>query len=247
MCIIAIYQNGKKPDKTTLDYMIKGNPDGIGVAWNDGREVYFIKGLKTAESVLNVYERANRDGEVLDFVFHARIATSGGVSAEKCHPFVVSSNNNILDKTSGHGRTPVAFHNGIFPITPDNGLNDTQTLIKHCIAPLYERDAKGLQKGKHNAVITLATRGSRFVLLYPDRLYTFGEWESEDGVLYSNSHYKEPKYKYYYNDYYDDIDGGWYGKGNTKTAGGSSYLPAKYRVADAIKKQNATITGASEK
>lgn len=237
MCIIAIYPKGIRPDKKTLDIMINGNPDGVGVAWNDGKMVEFVKGLTTSEEVLELYDK---HPEARDFVFHSRIATSGGVSAEKCHPFIVAESNALLNKTSGRGVFPVAFHNGVFNIKVDKGLNDTQTFIKYCLAPLRRRERKGLHRGKYNGLLTMATSGSRFVLLYPDRIYTFGNWQEADGVKYSNGNFR-PYTRVYTRYSWDDYDGGWYGGRaysqavKKDPAPISSYIPAKYRLADALR------------
>lgn len=189
MCIIAIYDKTNQPNKTTLDRMIKKNADGVGVAWNDGKRVHFRKGLKNSEQVLKIYERVKKSA--LNFVFHARISTSGGVSAEKCHPFPISDNNKKLNITYYDGTTPCAFHNGIFQLTPLDGLNDTQTLIKTMLAPIFKADANGLYNGDFDRLIDFTTRNNRFVLLYPDKIAAFGTWEEDDdGVKYSNNGFK---------------------------------------------------------
>ena len=214
MCIIAIYDKTHEPDRKTLERMIKKNPDGVGVAYNDGRDVHFIKGLTTADEVLEYYREA-RD-ECLQFVFHARIATSGGVSAEKCHPFTLSGNNALLNSTHATTRTPCVFHNGIFPITPDKGLNDTQTFIKHSLAPLHYRDGKALKYGKYDELLEKAVKGSRLVILYPDSIRTYGSWQAEDGVQYSNGGYKEPTFT----------------RGSYYTAGGGYHYPTYPTASD---------------
>jgi hypothetical protein len=189
MCIIAIYTGEAKPDKKTLDRMIIKNPDGVGVAWNDGRAVHFRKGLKDSAQVMRIYERVKRDA--LAFVFHARIATSGGVSAQKCHPFPISNDERALNVTTYDGTRPCAFHNGVFPLTVEKGFNDTQTFIKNSIYPIHDADGDGLKTGRFDALLEFATRNSRFVLLYPDDIRVFGEWEKDNGVYYSNGGFKD--------------------------------------------------------
>lgn len=229
MCIIAVYPKGTKPDKKTLETMIRNNPDGVGVAYNTGREVVFKKGLESAEQVLNFYNQNKR--EIDFFVFHARIATSGGVSAEKCHPFPLTANLQLLNVTSGRTATPLCFHNGVFNIPVETGLNDTQTLIKNCLAPLYKLDKKGVKNGKYIPLIRQLTTGSRFVILTASGVQVFGSWEQDKGVYYSNTHYKP------YTSYYTSND--WqkwatardskHGDGASKI---SSYVPTKYRLDD---------------
>lgn len=188
MCIIAIYNKTHTPDKKTLDVMIKGNPDGVGVAWNDGKNVHFIKGISTSEEVLTIFNDLN--GNYLNFIFHARIATSGGISPQKCHPFLLSDKDGALNATHYDGTRPCVFHNGVFALTPFNNLNDTQTLVKSMLAPLYFKSKNGLYNGDFNALIQFLTRGNRFVIMHPDKIQVFGNWITDNGVQYSNGNYK---------------------------------------------------------
>lgn len=212
MCIIAYYERGKRPDKNTVNIMIENNPDGVGFAWNDGRKVHFEKGYKTLTAVLTALAKIPSTAK--DIVFHARISTSGGISAEKCHPFPIAQSEKKLNATKGISARPLVFHNGVFPITPAKGLNDTQTFTRDCLAPLYLRDATGVKYGLYDDLIELATRGSRLVIMYPDEVRIFGSgWKlADDGVMYSNDSYQKPRYTYWcknYNTYgygkqYDD-------------------------------------------
>lgn len=211
MCIIAIYENGKnKPTREILSRMILKNPDGVGVAYNSARGVKFVKGLKTASEVLNEYTNAERDGFEF-FIFHARISTSGGVSAEKCHPFILSNNDDKLNKTQGFAKA-LCFHNGILHLPIEKGLNDTQTFVKNCLYPLYNGNKNALFNGAYDNLIEQAVQGSRFVILSKNTIKLYGDgWVKDDGVWYSNSGYKPYQYI------------------NGYTSGGS-YIPVKYRL-----------------
>lgn len=240
MCIIAIYDTTiqQRPDRETLERMINRNPDGVGCAWNDGENVHFRKGLATASEVLALY--AQVESEARCFVFHARIATSGGVSAQKCHPFPITADEVELNITTYDGTRACAFHNGVFRLTPQTGLNDTQTLIKTMLAPLYRRDRYGVEAGKYHALIQYLTRDNRFVILTPTSCYLYGTWEkADDGVRYSNSGYKKPRYTSY------KYGGGWGWDGyeygyqtryddryinHSKSNGGGSYIPTSVRL-----------------
>lgn len=201
MCIIAVYQNGLRPDVEPIARMMRKNPDGVGIAWNTGRAVFFKKGFKTVESVMSLF---NRLDFARDVVFHARIATSGGISAEKCHPFPMSGCDENLNRTTYAGKKPIIFHNGVFSLTPDDGLNDSQTFIKKSLYPLFKADERGFTAGKYNDLINMAVHGSRLVIMYPDGLYAYGAgWQKDDnGVWYSNSGYKD--FSAYYSTRWDD-------------------------------------------
>lgn len=210
MCIIAIFKNGKRPDKATIKRMMATNRDGVGIAWNTGKQVYFRKGFTTAEQVEKVLANLESVGGVRDIVFHARIGTSGGVSAEKCHPYPLTGCAEHINRTTYAGGAPVVFHNGVFSIDIENGLNDTQTFVKNMLYPLCKADAKGLAKGKYDRFIDMAVKGSRLVIMYPDGWRAYGTgWQEEDEAWYSNSGYKPytpPVYGrgYWYGDGWDD-------------------------------------------
>jgi hypothetical protein len=219
MCIIAIYSNGKRPQKNTIETMMKRNPDGVGIAWNTGKHVFFKKGLTTVDGVMALMGKLDF---ARDIVFHARIATSGGVSAEKCHPFPVSGDNATLDRTTYAGKNPVVFHNGVFNISIDNGLNDSQTFVKKSLYPIFRADPRGLSNGKYNPIINMAVSGSRLVILYPDGFYAYGNgWQEDDGVWYSNSGYKETERSKYWTASWDD----WYEEYSYASRGYSAKTP----------------------
>lgn len=225
MCIIAIYEKGARPTLERVEYMMKRNPDGAGVAWNDGKQVHFRKGFTKPADVLAYVDSISAKANTI--VFHARIATSGGVSAEKCHPYPVSANNKALNCIQGGGAFPVLFHNGVISLPLEKGLNDSQTFTKYALAPVYKRDPKGLARGVYDELLSIAGKGSRLALLYPDALKTYGEWTYDDGVTYSNTTYKPYEWKAYnyggryydYGGYYDDGGGYGYAKNYGKGVG----------------------------
>lgn len=182
MCVIAIYQGGARPSLSDIEKMMKANSDGAGVAYNDGRRVYFRKGFTTAEAVKCFIDRIPETAR--DVVFHARIGTSGGISAQKCHPYIISGKNKELNKTIYKGATPCVFHNGVLSITPESGLNDTQTFIKNVISPLYSARLD-LQAVK--TLFNMAIKGSKIAILTPEAVIKYGDgWQLKNGVFYSN-------------------------------------------------------------
>ena len=204
MCIIAYYKKGQTPERETVSRMMTTNPHGVGIGWNTGKRAYFQKGFVSVDGVMRYMEALRKDNHVNDIILHARIATSGGISAEKCHPFPVSMDEETLNKRQFATGGALVFHNGVLSVKVADGLNDTQTFIKNSIAPLDRLDGKGLKNGKYDELLTLATSGSRLLLLYPDGVRLFGRWETDEktGVLYSNTGYKP--YATYYGRWTDD-------------------------------------------
>ncbi|WP_333624291.1 class II glutamine amidotransferase [Sphingobacterium siyangense] len=100
MCIAILNTTGK------LDYELfvscwESNPDGAGIAYVDQNNVRFMKEM---ESVYDFYLQycAIRAGNDLPMIIHFRVATSGMVNEENCHPFEVfpglaMAHNGILD------------------------------------------------------------------------------------------------------------------------------------------------------
>jgi predicted glutamine amidotransferase len=154
-------------------------------------------------------EKVQADKRTRDVVFHARIATSGGISAQKCHPFPLTDNARELNATQYKTKGALVFHNGVFSLNVENGLNDTQTFIKNSLAPIARLDADGLKNGRFDDLLKMATSGSRLLMLYPDGVKTFGAWTEDGGVMYSNTGYKP--YTYAARSWYtvDDWDA-WY-------------------------------------
>lgn len=212
MCIISIFKRGKRPDKETVKRMMETNRDGVGIAWNTGRGVYFKKGFERFEDVEKFLKRLRNEEGVKDIIFHARIGTSGGISAAKCHPYPLSADAHQLNRTTYGGSAPVIFHNGVFSLDIEDGLNDSQTFIKNMLFPIYRADPRGLLSGKYDGIIDMAVHGSRLVIMTADGFRAYGVgWCEEDEAWYSNSGYKSYVASYYAWDdgewsasYYDD-------------------------------------------
>lgn len=207
MCIIAVYNQQSKLDRATIERMVRKNPDGIGIAFNDGRRVTWAKGYTDAGDAYKIIKHA-RDNGAKDIIFHARIATSGGVSAEKCHPFPLTSDIALLNKPYGTTRGAVVFHNGVFAIDIERGLSDTQTFVKNCLAPIRD----DLARGRLGGLVEMAVKGSRLAILYPNRVDLFGDWHKGDGdgVQYSNTGFRDwASYSYSTANYWRGRDGKW--------------------------------------
>ena len=102
MCIIVIKKKGAKlPKKETLKNCYVNNDDGCGYMFATGEAVQIKKGLMDFETfykeLKNDYKKFNLKNK--NVVLHFRIGTSGGLTAAKCHPFAISNNEKILNKT----------------------------------------------------------------------------------------------------------------------------------------------------
>jgi hypothetical protein len=123
----------------------------------------------------------------LPFVFHARIATIGGVRAELCHPFPLDLRLRAT-RLDGMSRKGVLFHNGHWPdwqrfVTP--APNDR--------SPWSDSRAMALIAGKYGADVIeeIVPDSQRVVLFTPDGVRRLGAgWtETRRGVFASNQHW----------------------------------------------------------
>lgn len=127
MCVIIAKRKGDKVDRGYLEHMmIRGansNRDGCGFALKkDGsNEIIFSKGYQglNAAQGLIAFLKAYEIEEGDEFMFHARIGTSGRRDEYNTHPFVLGElatedNESKLTITDLHLTRPCFAHNGVF-------------------------------------------------------------------------------------------------------------------------------------
>ena len=102
MCVILIADDKRLTGRMIRRASIK-NPDGLGMAWFDGKQSRYVKGISLKRAIKLSKEVP------LPYVFHARYATEGGVDPALCHPFPITRRRS--ERTDG--RCPrLLFHNG---------------------------------------------------------------------------------------------------------------------------------------
>lgn len=166
MCVI-IY----KTDKTSLDFetvrfAYDTNPDGVGVAINDGETWTIKKYMYPSKQQLKTLCNNLQDKEA---ILHFRIATSGGINLENCQPFLFDNDRQVL------------FHNGV--IYSLNGISsnksDTRLLI----------DILGIEKQDiSNLLFNISEKSNNKFILLDDNndVQFFGEFKNYKGLLCSN-------------------------------------------------------------
>jgi hypothetical protein len=87
-----------------VDAMFEANDQGAGIAWREGKEVVWKKGLKLGEIQDLI---ANTP---MPFCAHFRIASMGGPIPQLTHPFPVSGDVSL--ELEGRTKGNVVFHNG---------------------------------------------------------------------------------------------------------------------------------------
>ena len=166
MCVI-IY----KDKKTTLDFETvrlasNTNPDGVGVAINDGTTWTIKKYMYPSKSQLKTLCNNLKDKEA---ILHFRIATSGGINMDNCQPFLFDDNRQVL------------FHNGV--IYSLNGISsyksDTRLLIN-----ILEKEKQDI----NTILFNISDKSNnKFILLdHANDIQIFGEFKPYKGLLCSN-------------------------------------------------------------
>lgn len=124
MCIAIFKPAAKHINKRELRDLWTSNPDGGGYMFAANGELYVDKGYFTFKAFYKEFRNAEAKFPKSDFVIHFRIATSGKISINHCHPFYVSNN--------------LAFvHNGIFAfLSKDDTESDTMIFNKNILRKL---------------------------------------------------------------------------------------------------------------
>lgn len=179
MCVIIYKPEKKYLNDVDLEYAWASNPDGAGIAYranNGGFKV--IKGLMEYEDFLNTL----LDIEDKELVIHFRYATHGKKIPEQTHPFAVSRNT-INAKAYSRERTfqSLLFHNGVISEFGNKKYSDTLEFTSTVLAYLPDTQTK---------CKVLEMIGDKFVLLENNKIYLIGNFQKEDGVYYSNLHWK---------------------------------------------------------
>jgi hypothetical protein len=104
MCVI-MYAKDVRPTDEMIDRAWDHNKDGGGIAWREGREVLWKKGIMDQAEFKDLINATQ-----IPFIAHFRVASCGGVRPSLTHPFPVGAKASLA--LSGRTRGGVLFHNG---------------------------------------------------------------------------------------------------------------------------------------
>ena len=191
MCVI-IYKNKKTSlDFETVRLASVTNPDGVGVAINEGDIWTIKKYMYPSRQQLKTLCNSLQDKEA---ILHFRIATSGGINLENCQPFLFDDDRQVL------------FHNGV--VYSLNGISsyksDTRLLID-----ILEKEKEDV----NNILFNISDKSSNKFILLDDKneIQFYGDYKNYKGLLCSNLNFvprppmpatpakkeKEPMFKNY--------------------------------------------------
>lgn len=214
MCIIVAKNSGiKMPSKDIISTCFINNPDGAGIMLASKGRVYGFKGLMTFDAFqAKLKQLEKRFGPLKDIpvVMHFRIGTHGANIAANTHPFPVSDSYKRLRKLEWTSELGMA-HNGIIQATghhPDvkkENVSDTMVFIRRIVAPISAKTdimqnpaiLDGLQIAADSKLCFLDAKGN---------LACLGDFQVSDGVYYSNSTFKEARFRSAWASYLYDWD-----------------------------------------
>ncbi len=198
MCIIAVKKINKPlPEESTFRTMFDNNPDGAGFCYNYNGRVFIEKGFMSYKAFSDTLKRLSEtiNLNATGMIFHFRIATHGGIRPALCHPFPLSDKLCSLKQLNTTTNLAVV-HNGVIPIKTKGAVSDTMEYIR---TKLYNRAKNNPEfyKSKRQRKAILAEINSKMAFLDCDgNIYTVGDFISDNGIMYSNSSYKEREFDF---------------------------------------------------
>lgn len=191
MCVIIYKDKKTNLDFETVRLAYTSNPDGVGVAINDGDTWTIKKYMYPSRQQLKTLCNNLKEKEA---ILHFRIATSGGINIDNCQPFLFDNDRQVL------------FHNGI--VYSLNGISshksDTRLLID-----ILETEKQDI----NNILFNISEKSNNKFVLIDDKndVQFFGEFKNYKGLYCSNLNFvprpatpatpkakeKEPVYKNY--------------------------------------------------
>ena len=212
MCIAIAKPMGVDiPTDEILTNCFNNNPDGAGFAFNHNNEVVIRKGYMKLKDFLDAFHKYDKkfDFKNRGVLIHTRITTHGGTNPQMCHPFPINSDEGALKKIEYV--SPFAIiHNGIISLTSAEAtkkkdMSDTAIFVQKYLTKIAKN--KNWFGNKANIELIEELIDSKMAILNGSgKIIMTSGFTEENGVFYSNSSYKENRYKRVYNWDLDDYD-----------------------------------------
>lgn len=213
MCIAIAKPMGVDiPTDDILTNCFNNNPDGAGFAFNHNNEVVIRKGYMKLKDFLDAFHKYDKkfDFKNRGVLIHTRITTHGGTNPQMCHPFPINSDEGALKKIE-YVSPYAVVHNGIISLTSSEAtkkkdMSDTAIFVQKYLTKIAKN--KKWFGNKANMELIEELIDSKMAILNGNgKIVMTSGFTEENGVFYSNSSYKENRYKRVYNwDWYDDYD-----------------------------------------
>lgn len=187
MCVLALIKKDSYIKKEEFYAMFDTNPHGGGMAYKLGNKIHIEKGFFNCDNFWEAYNNVKQTLNV-DIAIHFRIATSGKINGQFCHPYTLTDDINDMYRLSTDADA-IVFHNGILNISVEDGCNDTMTFIKNRLYPLYKDDNDFLTDKYNLSMVSNNIIGSRLLVMQSnDNTFMLGNgWtEYRSGMFVSN-------------------------------------------------------------
>lgn len=194
MCVIVYKKRGYNiPDKKFLYRCWTANPNGAGFAYNDNKSVHFVKGFETFKDFYNTLMQIDLTEKLKnkDLIMHFRIATSGGVTPQKTHPFEICTSYKRMERLQGTCKSAF-FHNGIISEFASAKYSDTQNFNAMILA-----NVKDIEHQPALVDYLAKINESRFAIITKNNVLLGGDYLIDSNMLVSNKNYA----CYYYDSY----------------------------------------------
>ena len=185
MCIAIFCPKNIRPTKAVLRQCFENNPDGAGYAFASGGKVLIRKGFYTWRSFWDDFrEHCPISGSAL---IHFRIATSGQIDGQNCHPFRITDSHALIHNGNLSGKLGLDC----------DTLSDTGLFVANIMRPTLLKSPKLLHNKAFQYFITETIGYANKVLVLDgkDNVTIFnekaGEWNK--GSWFSNKSYTTEK------------------------------------------------------
>ncbi|MBW2599685.1 MAG: hypothetical protein JRC60_06335 [Deltaproteobacteria bacterium] len=194
MCLITIKPRGiELPTRESLFSSFTNNPHGSGFVVSKNGRQHLHKGFfKFDEYYDAILDEVNIEDNC---IMHSRIATSGLVDEENCHPFLLTKNPSRMKLVTVDTDTPCMAHNGILFGYGNKKISDTYEFIMEIMSDNVIKD--NLKNHAIQSLLEEAVSTSRLAIMIRGEIILIGHFFNKKGILYSNMSYKETSYYSY--------------------------------------------------
>lgn len=140
MCLLLHRRAGHSPTKDAYQNAFAANPDGVGMAYVEGRKLVVDKGYETFDAWWAAYEKLG-DREML--VHFRKASPNMKIVKEMCHPFSFDTGKVFETEVDGVATPRYQFavaHNGKLPWRFTDAQSDTCCFVEDLLHPALERD-----------------------------------------------------------------------------------------------------------
>lgn len=193
MCIAVYIPKHQNISDEIIRNCFMNNPDGAGIMYQKAGKVTIKKGFFSVEELIKAFREIPTK---YHRALHCRIATSGKISAQCCHPFPITDDLKQMGVAEQTVNGAV-IHNGVISFcTPHEGLlspySDTMLFTKDYLHYLGD-----MVLGRQFKKLFEEASTSKLLIFKGKKIALVGKWTEDNGVFYSNTGYKS-SYKLYY-------------------------------------------------